>query len=135
MMTMSLIKPQLKLSAKFRHFMRTKASVEFLEGTTAAGKTTVGIPKFMLRVADSNRRVHLICAKTIGVLEKNILNGELGLLTQFEGVAVYNPRGAGDTRLHISCIRHRKVKRSFTWPVILTSQNGPMCLGVSMAAC
>lgn len=99
MMTMSLIKPQLKLSAKFRHFMRTKASVEFLEGTTAAGKTTVGIPKFMLRVADSNRRVHLICAKTIGVLEKNILNGELGLLTQFEGVAVYNPRGAGDTRL------------------------------------
>ncbi len=39
MMTMSLIRPQLKLSAKFIHFMRTKASVEFLEGTTAAGVT------------------------------------------------------------------------------------------------
>lgn len=96
---MSQSKPHLILSPKFRHFMRVRASVEFLEGTTAAGKTTVGVAKFMLMVADSSKKVHLICAKTIGVLEKNILNGELGLLAQFDGVAEYNPRGAGETRL------------------------------------
>ena len=41
------------LSDKYKAFLRCKAPVEFLEGTTAAGKTTVGIFKFMLRVAES----------------------------------------------------------------------------------
>lgn len=95
--------PLIILSPKFKVFLKTRASVEFLEGTTAAGKTTVGIPKFMTMVADSDRRVHLICAKTIGVLERNILNGERGLLAQYKGIAEYKPNGSGDVRLpHIA---------------------------------
>ena len=57
----------------------------------------------MTMVADSDRRVHLICAKTIGVLERNILNGERGLLAQYKGIAEYKPNGSGDVRLpHIA---------------------------------
>lgn len=44
------------LSKKFRDFLRYSAPVEFLEGTTYAGKTTVGIMKFMFRVAASPKR-------------------------------------------------------------------------------
>jgi hypothetical protein len=96
-------KPLVILSPKFKAFLRTRASVEFLEGTTAAGKTTVGIPKFMIRVAESSKRIHLLCAKTIGILEKNILNGDVGLLAQYRGVAEYNSNGGGDVRLpHIA---------------------------------
>ena len=43
----------LLLSEKYRAFIRCDTPVEFLEGTTAAGKTTVGLYKFMLRVAAS----------------------------------------------------------------------------------
>ena len=34
-----------KLSPKYKDFLKHNAPVEFLEGTTAAGKTTVGILK------------------------------------------------------------------------------------------
>lgn len=44
---------RLILSEKYKAFLRCDAPVEFLEGTTAAGKTTVGLFKFMLKVADS----------------------------------------------------------------------------------
>ena len=39
------------LSEKYKAFLRCTAPVEFLEGTTAAGKTTVGLFKFILRCA------------------------------------------------------------------------------------
>ena len=65
-----------KLSDKYIDFLKHEAHAELLEGTTAAGKTTVGILKFMLKVADSNRRQHVIAAKTTGVAEKNIINKE-----------------------------------------------------------
>ena len=38
---------RLLLSEKYKAFIRCDAPVEFLEGTTAAGKTTVGLFKFM----------------------------------------------------------------------------------------
>ena len=41
----------LQLSPKFKEFILTETKRDFLEGTTAAGKTTVGIFKFMLMVA------------------------------------------------------------------------------------
>ena len=41
----------LLLSEKYKAFLKCNAPVEFLEGTTAAGKTTVGLFKFMLKVA------------------------------------------------------------------------------------
>ena len=45
---------------KFDAFLDHEAPVEFLEGVTAAGKTTVGVVKFMLKVAESPRQQHII---------------------------------------------------------------------------
>ena len=41
---------RLLLSDKYKAFLHCNAPAEFLEGTTAAGKTTVGLFKFMLKV-------------------------------------------------------------------------------------
>ena len=62
------------LSDKYKAFLRCKAPVEFLEGTTAAGKTTVGIFKFMLKVAESPKRQHILSGLDTGTIEKNIIN-------------------------------------------------------------
>lgn len=83
------------LSDKYKAFLRCKAPVEFLEGTTAAGKTTVGIFKFMLRVAESPKRQHILSGLDTGTIEKNIITKELGILDIFEGLVVYNPNGRG----------------------------------------
>ena len=68
-----------KLSKKYKDFIKHNAPVECLEGTTAAGKTTVGILKFMLQVAKSKKKQHVIAAKTTGVAEKNIIQKEYGI--------------------------------------------------------
>ena len=83
------------LSDKYKAFLRCMAPVEFLEGTTAAGKTTVGIFKFMLRVAESPKRQHILSGLDTGTIEKNIINKELGILDIFEGLVEYNPNGRG----------------------------------------
>ena len=49
----------LVLSEKYKAFLKCQTPVEFLEGTTAAGKTTVGIFKFMLKVAQSLSLIHI----------------------------------------------------------------------------
>ena len=51
---------ELILSEKYKAFLRCSAPVEFLEGTTAAGKTTVALFKFMLRVAESPKKLHVL---------------------------------------------------------------------------
>ena len=51
------------LSEKYKAFLRCTAPVEFLEGTTAAGKTTVGLFKFILRCAESEKRIHEMCIR------------------------------------------------------------------------
>ena len=56
----------LLLSEKYKAFIRCDAPVEFLEGTTAAGKTTVGLYKFMLKVAVSPKKLHILAADEIG---------------------------------------------------------------------
>lgn len=89
----------LVLSPKFKDFLTTYCEREFLEGTTAAGKTTVGIPKFMLRVAMSDKKDHVIAGADIGTVEKNIINSELGLIAQFDGVTSYHASGKGNIRL------------------------------------
>lgn len=89
----------LKLSQKYKEFLQVKCKREFLEGTTAAGKTTVGIFKFMCMVADSDKRFHLIAAEDVGTAEKNVINSENGLLEQFEGIAEYYPKGKDKIRL------------------------------------
>jgi len=89
----------LVLSPKYRDFLAVRAKREYLEGTTAAGKTTVGIFKFMLMVADSDLRSHVIAGTDLGTVEKNVINPELGLLLQFDAVTEYFPKGKGRIRL------------------------------------
>lgn len=92
-------KPMLLLSPKFKDFLTVDVPREFLEGTTAAGKTTVGICKFMIKVANSDVKYHVIAGADIGTVEKNVINSERGLLDQFDKVAVYFPSGKGKIRL------------------------------------
>lgn len=88
-----------KLSEKYKDFLKHEAHAELLEGTTAAGKTTVGILKFMLKVAESNRRQHVISAKTTGVAEKNIINKEFGVIDIFGELVQYKGNGDKDNKL------------------------------------
>lgn len=85
----------LVLSPKYKVFLRTDAPVEFLEGTTAAGKTTVGAVKFLLKVARSPKKQHIISGLDTGTIEKNILTKDLGVLDIFDGLVEYNPNGKG----------------------------------------
>lgn len=84
------------LSPKYKDFLKYKAPVEFLEGTTAAGKTTVGIVKFMFKVADSAKKIHIISGLDTGTIEKNIINKDLGILDVFGELVAYNPSGKGE---------------------------------------
>ena len=88
------------LSKKFRDFLRCRsASVEFLEGTTYAGKTTVGIMKFMFRVAASPKKIHIVSGLDTGTIEKNIINKELGIIDVFGSRVEYNSGGKGQYSL------------------------------------
>lgn len=89
----------LVLSQKFRDFICTETKRDYLEGTTSAGKTTVGIFKFMLMVAKSDIRDHVMAGADLGTVEKNVINPERGLLKQFDGVTEYYPSGRGKIRL------------------------------------
>lgn len=86
---------ELILSEKYKTFLKTNVPVEFLEGTTYAGKTTVGAVKFLLMVAKSQKKQHIISGLDTGTIEKNILNKELGVLDIFHGLLSYYPNGKG----------------------------------------
>ena len=88
-----------KLSPKYKDFLKHNAPVEFLEGTTSAGKTTVGITKFMLKVAKSKKKMHVIAAKTTGVAEKNIIQKEYGIIDVFGDLVKYNGNGDKDNKI------------------------------------
>lgn len=90
---------QLLLSDKYKAFIKHTAPVEFLEGTTAAGKTTVGIFKFMLLVAESKKKYHIIAAKDTGTAEKNIINKDLGIVDDFGILTEYNGNGTKDEKI------------------------------------
>ena len=83
------------LSDKYKTFLKTNVPVEFLEGTTYAGKTTVGAVKFLLKVAKNPKKQHIISGLDTGTIEKNILNKELGVLDIFSGLLEYFPNGKG----------------------------------------
>ena len=87
------------LSKKYRDFLKHDAIVEFLEGTTAAGKTTVGILKFMLKVAKSDKKMHVIASKTTGVCEKNIIQKDYGIIDVFGDLVRYNGNGDKDNKI------------------------------------
>ena len=90
---------RLLLSEKYKAFLRCDAPVEFLEGTTAAGKTTVGLFKFMLKVAESSKKLHILAADDTGAAEKNIINKDLGILDDFGVLVEYRGNGSGEYKM------------------------------------
>jgi PBSX family phage terminase large subunit len=86
---------RLLLSEKYKAFLRCDAPVEFLEGTTAAGKTTVGLFKFMLKVAESPKKLHILASDDTGAAEKNIIQKDLGILDDFGVLVEYKGNGGG----------------------------------------
>ena len=90
---------RLLLSEKYKAFIQCNAPVEFLEGTTAAGKTTVGLLKFMLKVAESPKKLHILAADDTGAAEKNIINKDLGILDDFGVLVEYKGNGSGEYKM------------------------------------
>lgn len=84
-----------KLSQKYIDFCKDmNSSADFLEGTTASGKTTIGAGvKFMLRVSASSKKLHIIAGRTTGVVEKNIIQQDNGILDIHKNAKYY---GNGD---------------------------------------
>lgn len=77
------MKNNFPLSQKYIDFVNTVENVDadFLEGTTASGKTTVGAGvKFMRMVSRSKKKLHIIASKTTGTAEKNIIQQDNGIL-------------------------------------------------------
>lgn len=89
------------LSRKYIDFINTTDGVraEFLEGTTASGKTTVGAGvKFMRMVSRSAKKLHIIASRSVGTAEKNIIQQDNGILDLHRG-AVYCGNGDKDYKL------------------------------------
>lgn len=89
----------MRVGKKFDAFIDNVAEVEFLEGTTAAGKTTVGIYKFMMEVAESPKRLHIIAGLDTGTIEKNIINKDNGILDEWGVLVEYNGNGSKNEKL------------------------------------
>lgn len=90
---------RLVLSDKYKAFLQCDAPAEFLEGTTAAGKTTVGLFKFILKVAESHKKLHILAADDTGAAEKNIIQKDLGILDDFGPLVEYKGNGSGEYKM------------------------------------
>lgn len=89
------------LSQKYIDFINTVDNVhaDFLEGTTASGKTTVGAGvKFMRMVSRSRKKLHIIASKTTGTAEKNIIQQDNGILDLHKN-AKYHGNGDKDYKI------------------------------------
>lgn len=93
----------------------------------------MGIFKFMLMVAKSDIRYHVLAGADIGTVEKNVINSERGLLEQMDGLATYHPNGRGGIRLpHIEYKTPSGIKYIYVcgydnkakWKKVLGSQVG-----------
>ena len=83
------------LSQKYIDYINTteNVDVEFLEGQTASGKTTVAASvKLMRLVSESRKKIHIIASRTTGTAEKNLINQDNGILDLHKN-ATYNGRG------------------------------------------
>ena len=90
------MKNSFPLSQKYIDFINTVNGVDadFLEGTTASGKTTVGAGvKFMNMVSRSRKKLHIIASKSTGTAEKNIIHSDNGILNIHKDACYY---GNGD---------------------------------------
>lgn len=126
----------LVLSEKYKAFLKCQTPVEFLEGTTAAGKTTVGIFKFMLKVAQSPKKLHILAADDTGTAEKNIINKDLGILDDFGSLveSTTDPAPRMIRSRIFFFILHPGTKPYTFWDME-TRRNGRKPLAVSMDAC
>lgn len=59
----------------------------------------MGLFKFMLKVAGSPKKLHIIAAKDTGTAEKNIINKDLGIMDDFGVLAEYNGNGTKDEKI------------------------------------
>ena len=135
----------LKLSYKFKKFVsmldidKLGIEGEYLEGQTAAGKTTVGLGlKLILLASLSPRKLHLMCGLNKGKLEENIISKENGIkdiAEQYGYKLDYFPDGHGDFgKPHIliygntpkedKIIRVAGYEDSSKWKDVLGSQYG-----------
>lgn len=104
----------MRVGRKFDAFIDHEAPVEFLEGVTAAGKTTVGIYKFMMNVADSRMQQHIIAGLDTGTIEKNIIDKDHGILDEWGALVDYKGRGTKELKLphilfHVSPGNDKKI--------------------------
>lgn len=79
--------------------MRHHARGEFLEGTTAAGKTTVGALKFLVRVSQSESSQHILAGLDLGTIEKNVITKPHGILDELGSLVAYNGNGTAQHTL------------------------------------
>lgn len=84
----------MRIGPRYEAFLRHRADVEWLEGTTAAGKTTVGALKFMMQVARSPQPQHIISGLDLGTIEKNIINKPHGIMDELGGLVEYRGNGS-----------------------------------------
>lgn len=90
----------LVLSPKFKAFLRHQTKMEVLEGTTAAGKTTVGAYKFLCMVMASPKQMHILAAEDTGTAEKNIIQKDLGVTDLFPASLVeYHGNGSSQYKM------------------------------------
>lgn len=125
------MKSSFPLSQKYLDFINTVNNVDadFLEGTTASGKTTVGAGvKFMRMVSRSKKKLHIIASKTTGTAEKNIIQQENGILDIHPGASYF---GNGDKDYKIPHIKFEgKIifvlgyDNKDKWKLVLGSQFG-----------
>ena len=87
------------VNPKYDAFIDCKADVEFLEGTTASGKTTVGVYKFLLEVAENKQQQHIIAGLDNGTIEKNIINADHGIIDEWGVLVEYHGNGTAREKL------------------------------------
>lgn len=105
----------MRVSDKYLAFMRNRAKVEFLEGTTASGKTTVGVYKFLCDVARSEKSQHILSGLDRGTIEKNIINATHGILDEWGELVEYRGNGAsGENLPHLKLYTNNGVKTIFS---------------------
>ena len=59
----------------------------------------MGLFKFMLKVAESSKKLHILAADDTGAAEKNIINKDLGILDDFGVLAEYKGNGSGEYKM------------------------------------
>lgn len=84
---------------KYEAFLRHRAEAEFLEGTTAAGKTTVAALKLFVRIAESPHVQHIIAGLDLGTVEKNLVVKPHGILDELGDLVEYRGGGSVENRM------------------------------------